>query len=64
MRKIICDRCKAEMTEDDERFIVSDERTNSHGYSRMPSLDLCPSCNEKLLMVLAGVNLEKRDGEK
>ena len=63
MRKIICDRCKAEMTEEDERFIVSDERTDSRGYARMPSLDLCPSCNAKLLMFLAGVNLEEPHGE-
>lgn len=64
MRKIICDRCKAEMTEDDERFIVSDGRSDRRGYSQMPSLDLCPSCNAKLLMFLAGTDLEKPHGEQ
>lgn len=64
MRKIICDRCKAEMTEDDERFIVSDGRSDRRGYSQMPSLDLRPSCNAKLLMFLAGTDLEKPHGEQ
>ncbi len=64
MRKIICDRCKAEMAEDDERFFVTDGRSDPHGYRQMPTLDLCPSCNAKLLMFLAGVNLEEQHGEQ
>lgn len=64
MTKIVCDRCKTEMTEKDERFIVSDEKINNHSCARMPSLDLCPSCNAKLLMFLAGTDLEKPHGEQ
>jgi len=64
MKKIVCDRCKTEMTEEDERFRVSDEKINNHGYARMLSLNLCPSCNAKLLMFLAGVNLEEPHGEQ
>ena len=58
MRKVVYDRCGTEMKDDEERFFVDVSRVNGSGYAVMPSLDLCPSCNEQLQKFLSGQKLE------
>ena len=57
MRKVVCDRCGAEMADHDERSLLSLTKVNGKGYVGELPLDLCPSCDERLRRFLSGQEL-------